>query len=141
MNDPKVSNALLNYLNWEGIMSAPRYAGGHEDVMNILFQGAKVVLAFIQDEYQGYIGYIYKMPYGKYVIINDSFGSCGGCDSWEEATDEEVRQLVKELAISYSQEFGSLEEVKDYLREESEKEFSSDWAKGLLGNWHELKDV
>jgi len=92
---------VLDAVDWVAAMAAPRYAGGHEDVMRSLFGSNAVVIAeWIEDNYDGCIAFAYEFSDGTVAIITDSFGSCNGCDSWEGATDDEARHMINELAIN-----------------------------------------
>lgn len=64
----------------------------------------------------------------KYVIYNDYYGSCSGCDSWEDATDENVRKLCIDLSNS-AFIFKTLKDVKAFLQNPTDdgKEWSS-WS-------------
>lgn len=97
---------LSNFLDWEKIFRQPRYAGGHEEVMRVLFRGAIVLAEWVERDYQGTEAFAYLLPnteeYGeladKIVILTDYFGSCSGCDSWEDASDKDVKALCMQLA-------------------------------------------
>lgn len=105
---------MHEYIDWDRVMAAKRYAGGHEEVMNVLFKDATVVAGYVQHDYQGDEAFAYRMQDGRYVIVTDSFGSCGGCDAWEDASDDNARSLVHEIA-SHARVFDSLTELCDWL--------------------------
>src|ERR1035437_9853626 len=94
----KILIMLKDLLNWDKIMTADRYAGGHSEVMENLFRNSKVVGSYIQDDYQGSEAFAYKIAGKKYVLVVDYFGSCSGCDSWEGASDEEAKNMCIQLA-------------------------------------------
>jgi hypothetical protein len=92
---------VLDSVDWDSVMKAPRYAGGHEDVMRTMFgHKAQVIGEYVEDHYDGVEAFAYEFYDGTIAIITDSFGSCVGCDYWEDATDEEARNMVRELAIN-----------------------------------------
>jgi hypothetical protein len=91
----------LDSIDWESVMEAPRYAGGHVEVMQTMFGNKATVIAeYIEDDYQGSEAFAYEFEDGTIAIITDTFGSCSGCDSWEDASDADARSLVKQLAIN-----------------------------------------
>jgi hypothetical protein len=110
---------LKDLLNWEKIMNEPRCAGGHSDIMNNLFMNAKVVASHIENEYQGNEAFAYKIANGRYVLVTDYFGSCSGCDAWEDASNEEVRNLCIQLANN-AHEFKSVGRMIDFIIEHSD---------------------
>ena len=135
MEDAKVANMemLKDFLDWDRIMKAKRYSGGHSDVMDVLFINGIVLGSVSSDDYQGNIGYAY-LVYGwtntaKIVLISDSYGSCSGCDQWEDAGDEDVRQLCTNLAND-AHSFDSIEEAIAWLYKAA--------ADGTYYEWREL---
>ena len=128
-----ISDELQNLIDWTNIYKMPRYAGGHDEQMKGLFIGAKVIAQWKQDDYQGIVATCVKIPDGRYLLYNDYFGSCSGCDAWEDATDEEVKNLCITLANS-AYIFASLKDIITFLSQ-GESEFSYEWrecAKPLL---------
>ncbi len=88
-------------VNWTEVMSASRCAGGHSEAMESIFEGkAKVCASWIADDYDGAEAFAYLFPDGTVVIMTDSFGSCSGCDQWEDASDDDVRLMVESLVNS-----------------------------------------
>jgi len=115
---------LQDLLNWSEIMTASRSAGGHSDVMDKLFKG-RVLASHIEEDYQGKLGYVYLVydfqNFAKIVIVSDYFGSCSGCDAWEDASDTDVRALCIQLANN-AHMFDSLQETIDFLKMVDETE-------------------
>jgi len=76
------------------------------------------------------------------VIYNDYYGSCSGCDSWENANDEEVEYMCKNLANSayiFENIFGTIEDVINFLSLENVENYS--WSKNLReGLLEEIKN-
>ncbi len=64
--------------------------------------------------------------FAKIVIVSDYFGSCSGCDGWEDADDETVRNMCIQLANN-SHMFDSLKEAVDFLKMVVESEDSAYW--------------
>ena len=92
---------LDTWIDWPAVMAAPRYSGGHDDVMTSIFKPpARVIASWVEDDYQGDEAFAYLFPDGTVAILTDYFGSCGGCDSWEDATDADAREMVRALVHS-----------------------------------------
>lgn len=83
--------------------------------MDAIFQDkAKVIVSWVQEDYQGDLAYAYEFPDGTVVLMTDSFGSCSGCDSWEYATDEEAKAMIQQLAIN-SRVFANRVNAQEFL--------------------------
>ncbi len=98
--------------------------------MKGLFKGAKVIAHWNEGEYQGMVATCVKLHDGRFVIYNDYYGSCSGCDSWKDATDDEVKAMCINLSNG-AFIFQSLNDVIEYLS----NTVSYDWeecAKPLL---------
>ena len=126
---------VLDSVDWDSVMKAPRYARGHEEVMRTMFgDKAKVIGEYVEDDYQGDEAFAYEFEDGTIAIITDSFGSCSGCDSWEDATDEEARNMVRELAIN-ARLFPNRVEAREFC--ENGTDAAEQWtmraAKNLVG--------
>lgn len=48
---------LKDLIDWKNVMLQPRYAGGHEDIMENLFQNATIIASYIENNYQGCEGF------------------------------------------------------------------------------------
>ena len=110
-----ISDTMQSLIDWEHIMPMERYAGGHDDQMKGLYKGAKVIGHYNENDYQGMVATCVKLPDGRFVIYNDYYGSCSGCDSWDGASDDEVRKLCIDLANG-SFIFQNLKDVVEYLK-------------------------
>lgn len=118
---------LKDFLDWDRILKAKRYSGGHTDVMEVLFLNGIVLASVTTGDYQGTVGYAY-LVYGythtaKIVLVSDSYGSCSGCDAWEDASDVDLRQLCTNLAND-AHMFDSIEEAITWLRTITNKDAS-----------------
>ena len=124
-----ISDTMQSLIDWEHIMPMDRYAGGHDDQMKGLYKGAKVIGHYNENDYQGMVATCVKLPDGRFVIYNDYYGSCSGCDSWESATDDEVRKLCIDLANG-SFIFQNLKDVVEYLKaaRDETKDISGDYV-------------
>lgn len=118
------TDELQKLIDWDSIMNMGRYAGGHDSQMKGLFKGAEVVGHYNEGDYQGMVATCVKLPDGRYAVYNDYYGSCSGCDSWEGAGDEEVRNMCIQLSNS-AYVFASLEDVKEFLSANDRTEWSS----------------
>lgn len=105
---------VFDSINWETVMLVPRYAGGHTEVLDAIFrEKAKIAASWLEDDYDGTVIYAYEFPDGTHALISDSFGSCSGCDAWEDSTDEEARAMIQSL-VSSARLFPSRDELIAY---------------------------
>ena len=96
-----VRASLPLWINWPAVLAAPRYAGGHEEVMEAIFKPPVTVIArWVEDGYSGSVAFAYRFPDGAIVFLTDYFGSCPGCDEWEGADDGKVTSMVTSLIHS-----------------------------------------
>lgn len=102
--------SLRNEIDWNNVMKAERYAGGHEEVMRSLFKNAAVIAYYIEGWYDGDEAFAYQLEDGRIVIVSDSFGSCSGCDAWEGADDTDAKRLC-ELLADNAHVFNTIEEA------------------------------
>lgn len=122
---------LKDRLDWERIMAQPRYAGGHKEVMEVLFRDSEVIAGYVERNWQGCEGFVYRLhDTGEIVIVSDYFGSCSGCDSWEGATDGDARRLCIGLANN-AHVFASIQDAIRFLESVPEDE----------GAYWDLRDV
>lgn len=124
----KISDKLQNLINWDKIMPLPRYAGGHDDQMKYLFKDSKLIGHWNEGDWQGSVATCVQIKSGEYVIYNDSYGSCSGCDSWEDADDGDIRSMCIDLANG-AYIFNNLADVKKFLKNENDEftEGNFDW--------------
>ena len=110
-------NLILEPLiDWPLVLSQPRYAGGHESVMrNIFGSNAEVISWYTSGDWQGVIAIAYKFPNGEVAIMTDYYGSCSGCDSWEDSTEEDARNMILGLCGSAKQ-FDTVELAKEWIK-------------------------
>lgn len=132
------SDKLADRIDWEHIMVMDRYAGGHDDQMRGLLKDVTVVAHWNEGDYQGQVATCVKLnDTGEIVIYNDYYGSCSGCDAWEDATDDDVKQMCRQLACG-AYIFPDIESCKEYLSAPIDETISYDWcgftAENLLNN-------
>ncbi|MCK9429470.1 MAG: hypothetical protein M0R17_05660 [Candidatus Omnitrophica bacterium] len=123
---------LAKQIDWDNLLKMPRYAGGHDEQMKGLIKGAIVIGHWNEEDYQGMVATCLKVPCGKFIIYNDYYGSCSGCDAWEDSSDEEVKKMINDLVYT-CKIFNTLEEVKLFLSKIEFDEYSwKNSSKGLL---------
>jgi hypothetical protein len=133
------SDKLADRIDWESILPMERYAGGHDDQMKGLLKDATIIAHWNEGSWQGYAATGARLnDTGEIVIYNDSYGSCPGCDVWDGATDDDVRQMCRQLACG-AYIFKNLEDCKEFLAGPIDKTKSIDWtwsntAGNLLNN-------
>lgn len=93
------SSDLQSLIDWDAILPMERCAGGHDQQMQALFKGATVLAHWNENDFQGTVATAVKLADGRYCWYQDSYGSCCGCDAWEDADDTDVRRLCIGLAI------------------------------------------
>ena len=120
---------MKDLIDWDALMPLDRCAGGHDNHMRKLFRGAEVLAHWNEGDWQGTVATAVKLADGRFAYYSDSYGSCSGCDSWEDASDELVRILCEELAES-AKIFDSMESMLVSLDAEKE-EFADELAKLL----------
>jgi hypothetical protein len=120
------SDKLADRIDWDNIMKMPRYSGGHDEQMRGLLKDVTILGHWNEGDYQGYVATCVQLnDTGEIVIYNDSYGSCSGCDSWEDATDDDVRQMCRQLACG-AYVFKNLDDCKEFLNT-TDRETSFDW--------------
>jgi hypothetical protein len=119
-------------IDWDVIMPLDRYAGGHDEQMECLLKNVTVIAHHNDDDYQGNVATCVQLNETKEIVIyNDSYGSCSGCDAWENATDDEVRTMCNQLACG-AYVFKSLTDCVYFLATvDKEKDF--EWGYNGLG--------
>lgn len=121
---------LKDLLNWPVIMKQPRTAGGHTEILDYLFTNCAVLAKATTGGYQGEIGYVYLVyagqEFAKIVVISDYYGSCNGCDSWEDACDESVKEMCTQLANN-AHMFDTVDEAIKFLRDQVPEDEGAHW--------------
>jgi len=127
------TDQLQKLIDWENIMKMPRYAGGHDDHMRGLFKDAIVIAHWNENDYQGTVATCVMLPDNRFVIYNDFYGSCSGCDAWEGAEENTVRSMCITLSND-AYVFDSINDVIIFLHSSNKDRYS--WsgkaASGLL---------
>lgn len=140
----RFDDTLQNLIDWENIMEMDRCARGHNEQMCGLFKNAEVLGHYNSGDCQGTVATCVKLKLPRkrkpsFIIYNDYYGTCSGCDSWKDADDDDVRSMCISLANS-AYVFDSLEDVKEFLRTGETHEQGDDrfvsyrWAKDDYNN-------
>lgn len=120
------SDKLIDRIDWENIMDMDRCAGGHDEQMKGLLKDVTILGHWNEGDYQGMVATCVKLnDTGEIVIYNDYYGSCSGCDEWSGASDDDVRQMCRQLACG-AYIFENLVDCIEFLKT-GNKETSYDW--------------
>jgi hypothetical protein len=120
---------LKDYINWQMMLNTditPRYAGSHVGQYSNLFEHSSVIANYTSGDYDGQdiLVYLFAPPEPnvpcKVVAITDYFGSCGGCDGWEDISDEDLRTMLISIANS-ARMFDTIDEAIEFFGGESEE--------------------
>lgn len=126
------TDELQKMIDWENILKMSRYAGGHDDQMIGLFKGSILIAHWNEGDYQGSVATCVLLPDGRYVIYNDYYGSCSGCDAWEGANDEEVRRMCIDLSNG-AYIFENISDIVEFLKGEKDRySWNGSCSSGLL---------
>lgn len=107
---------LVQAIDWPTVMAAPRSAGGHQEVMRAIFgSNAEVIAECDEGTYEGSVAFAYSFPCGGYCLITDSYGSCSGCDSWEDASDDAAHNMITSL-VSSARFFADLDGLREFIK-------------------------
>ena len=126
------TDELQKMIDWNNLMIMPRYAGGHDSQMTGLFKESTLIAHWNEGGYDGMVATCVMLSDGKFAIYNDYYGSCSGCDSWEDASDDSVRSMCINLANS-AYVFESINNIVAFLKSDTKDGYSwSSASKGLL---------
>ena len=134
---------LKDFIDWDVMMALERYAGSHTRNLSGLFLHSQVIAEATEGDYSGSDGmvYLFTPPNpgapAKIVLLSDYFGSCSGCDSWEDATDKDFKALMIAIANN-ARMFDSIEECIEYLESGDKGYEFEDLSDDLI---KELKEV
>lgn len=77
-----------------------------------------VIFAYGEDDYQGSCEYIVRHPsyrtdvphwYDQWIAFGWSYGSCGGCDGYEDLSDNEIIKAMVNSRVGYGSS-----QIRDY---------------------------
>ncbi len=135
------SGKLIKRIDWDKILPMSRYAGGHDEQMKGLLKNVKIIAHWNEGGYDGSVATCIQLKDTKEIVIySDYYGSCSGCDAWEDASDEDVKRMCIQLA-SGSYIFKNIKDCIGFLkkRHDSEESFYDDVRIGLLSKINEPK--
>ena len=69
----------------------------HSEYVAELFSDWEIIWDESRCDYQGTVRFLAHKD-GKFAYLEYSYGSCGGCDSWEGMAEDEVRADFKRMA-------------------------------------------
>ena len=105
---------LEQLIDWPHVMKQPRYAGGHEEVMRGVFgEGSEVLAWWHKQDYAGTVAIAHGLSDGRVVVMTDYYGSCSGCDAWENADDENARKQILDL-VHHAKVFATVEKAAEW---------------------------
>ena len=115
----KYKNAMAydirDYINYDSVEN------GHLHTLNVMknaLQG-ELLDSILEGSYKGKVSTAWKLEDNFYVIISSYFGSCSYCDrfSGHSKPKKELESLVHS-----ARRFSSLEEMRTWIKEESQNE-------------------
>gem|GEM_PF-4700836 len=75
---------------------------------SIFGAGSEVIAWWSEDDHHGTIAIAHKLSDGRVVVMTDYYGSCSGCDCWEDASDDDAKKQVLDL-VNNALVFATLE--------------------------------
>ena len=111
-----------------------RWEEGVEYALELLGGGKEILRVSYEADYQGYLDIDVLLNDGRVFSYKYWYGSCSGCDAWEDATDDDVRIMCKQL-VGGALIFQNLEECKKFLsskKDATQYNWSEDVCNGLL---------
>lgn len=119
--------SLIDLVNWPAVLAAPRRAGGHIEVMEAIFKGtAEVLASWVDEDYQDGEAFACRFPGGQVAIMTDGFGSCSGCDAWEDASAEDARRMITSL-VGSARFFETVDAARTYVQSGIDEEPGSEF--------------
>lgn len=117
---------IFDLIDWDNVMKQPRTAGGHRDVMNNIFgKNGEVLTSYYEEEYQGSLAVSYIFQDGTLLLVTDSFGSCSGCDGWEDCGDDDAKNMIQSI-VSSGREFHHIDEIIAFCENFSDEQHVAD---------------
>lgn len=130
---------LSDFIDWEFAMDqGHRSAGPKIEVISGLFEHTHLIASHEEGSYHGSVCVVllFAPPNPnidpKVLLITDHFGSCGGCDVWDGAGDDTVKELVISIANN-ARQFDSFDDLIQFLGEIKVK-----LEKGSYGEYYDL---
>ena len=86
----------------------------YSNVATRILENADILIDNSVDDYQGRVDLIAFMPNSDIITFTYSYGSCSGCDDWEDRRLSES-QIEEEMRRDCMEIFTDYEEFKKYL--------------------------
>lgn len=128
------TDEFVDRIDWDNIMKMERYAGGHDCHMKGLLKNITVLAHCNIGSYDGVVATMVKLnDTSEILIYDDYYGSCSGCDAWEDASDNDVIDMCKQLVCG-AYVFKTKEDAIEFLRSKktSEQSIDQESRDGLL---------
>jgi len=134
---------VADFINWEIMLDedkTPRYSGSHIDQMKNFLVDSDIIASEYDDNYQGHDSMVFLFTPAnpkldpKLIIVTSYFGSCSGCDAWENAKDDDLRQSLVAIANN-ARVFDSFEDILRFFDEIIEKLDDDD---NVYGEYYDL---
>ena len=133
---------LAERVDWDNIKPMDRCAGGHDLQMKGLLKNSRVLAHWNEGDYQGSVATIVVLKdTGECVYYDDYYGSCSGCDAWEDADDKSALSMCKNIAANayIFKDFQTLVEWLKHMIEDKPEEYKRIPYKELLEEvWKEV---
>lgn len=111
---------LKELIDWTTLKPLSRNSGGHDDHMKLMFKGATLLGHWNENYYQGTVMTAVKLEDGRFVFYSDSYGSCSGCDMWEDCDDDQLERNVNDV-VGRAEIFNSLDSLVERLSQDPEE--------------------
>ena len=117
------SDKLIERIDWKELMPLERCAGGHDEHMKGLLKDVTLIAHWNEGDYQGEVATCVMLNDTKEIVIySDYYGSCSGCDAWDDASDAEIIQMCRQLACD-AYVFKNIEDCKEFLTNVDKTDF------------------
>jgi hypothetical protein len=125
---------LVDKIDWPHALKQRRYAGGHDDVLSELFGGNTEIAHWNEGDYQGQVATAHWLEGIGCVVMTDYYGSCSGCDAWEDSTDDDARKMIIDLvngAYVFPSRISAIEWINTIDSERDPHTYAKEAAKNL----------
>lgn len=136
---------MADFIDWKTMLDesiTPRTAGSHVDHLSKMFVNSHMIAHHSDGNWSGWdaVVILFAPPNPalkpKIVLITDHFGSCSGCDVWDEVSDRTLKELLISIANN-ARTFDSFEEIDNFLGEIIDR---LDDPNNVCGEYYDLHD-
>jgi len=126
----KRSVKMSDFIDWETMLDdskTMRSSGSKIDQLSRMFLHSHMIASDSSGDYQGEdtVVILFTPPIPdtdpKIIIISSYYGSCSGCDSWEDANDKNMKEILESLANN-ARLFDNFEDTIKYLESVTQAE-------------------